>query len=147
PSASALSTAFGWQNPEHRSPDHCGDRIQGGQSQVPLLVQPSSLFGTDKSDQAPAPNPHRSTPPPARTPPRFPPPRLFGRLPPCTPSRMCLAGIRKPLTTAVDFAVECEWLRPAQCSRSPRASSPAPDKCQIRPDAGALLRLRFSRRS
>ena len=31
-------------------------------------------------------------------PPRFPPSRLFGRLPPCTPSRLGLAGIRKPLT-------------------------------------------------
>ena len=34
-----------------------------------------------------------------KLPPRFPPSRLFGRLPPCTPSRPCLAGIRKPLTT------------------------------------------------
>jgi len=33
-----------------------------------------------------------------RTPPRFPPSRLFGRLTPCTPSRLCLAGIEKPLT-------------------------------------------------
>ena len=35
-----------------------------------------------------------------KLPPRFPPSRLFGRLPPCTPSRPCLAGIRKPLTIA-----------------------------------------------
>jgi hypothetical protein len=34
-------------------------------------------------------------------PPRFPPSRPFGRLPPCTPTRLCLAGIRKPLTRAV----------------------------------------------
>jgi hypothetical protein len=26
-----VSAAFGWQNPEHRIPDHCADRIQGGQ--------------------------------------------------------------------------------------------------------------------
>src|SRR5215831_7701299 len=32
--------------------------------------------------------------------PRFPPSRLFGRLPPCIPSRLRLAGIRKPLTKA-----------------------------------------------
>jgi hypothetical protein len=32
-------------------------------------------------------NPHRPTLPPAHTPPRFPPSRLFGRLPPCSPSR------------------------------------------------------------
>ena len=30
-------------------------------------------------------NPHRPTLPPAHTPPRFPPSRLFGRLPPCAP--------------------------------------------------------------
>ena len=30
--------------------------------------------------------PHRPTPASARTPPRFPPSRLFGRLPPCSPS-------------------------------------------------------------
>ena len=29
-----------------------------------------------------------------------PPSRLFGRLPPCIPSRLRLAGIRKPLTRA-----------------------------------------------
>src|SRR5215831_17049652 len=33
--------------------------------------------------------------------PRFPPLRLFGRLPPCIPSRLRLAGIRKPLTIPV----------------------------------------------
>jgi len=33
-------------------------------------------------------------------PPRFSPSRLFGRLPPCTPSRLCLAAVRKPLTRA-----------------------------------------------
>src|ERR1700756_3811932 len=32
-------------------------------------------------------NPHRPTLPPAHSPPRFPPSRLFGRLPPCSPSR------------------------------------------------------------
>jgi hypothetical protein len=29
-------------------------------------------------------------------PPRFPPSWLFGRLPPCIPSRRRLAGVRKP---------------------------------------------------
>jgi hypothetical protein len=38
---------------------------------APLVTQPSSLFGTDKSDQAPASNSHRSTPASVRTPPRF----------------------------------------------------------------------------
>jgi hypothetical protein len=38
-------------------------------------TQPPFLFG------APAANPHRSTPASVRTPPRFPPSRLFGRLP------------------------------------------------------------------
>ena len=71
---------------------------RAAKTSVSLLTQPSSLFATDKSDQAPPPNPHRSTPPPSQTPPRFPPSRLFGRLPPCVPSRLCLAGVRKPLT-------------------------------------------------
>src|SRR5947208_8375492 len=35
----------------------------------PLVIQPSHLFTTDKSDQAPTPNPHRSTPASVRTPP------------------------------------------------------------------------------
>jgi hypothetical protein len=34
---------------------------------APLVTQPSSLFGTDKSDQAPGANPHRSTPASVRT--------------------------------------------------------------------------------
>jgi hypothetical protein len=44
-------------------------------------------------------NPHSSIAPRRSTHgPRFPPSRLFGRLPPCSPSRRRLAGIRKPLT-------------------------------------------------
>ena len=35
-------------------------------------------------------------------PPRFPPSRLFGRLPPCIPSRQWLAGVRKPLTITLN---------------------------------------------
>src|SRR6516164_8161147 len=47
-------------------------------------------------------NPHSSIAPRRSThaDPRFPPSRLFGRLPPCIPSRLRLAGIRKPLTFA-----------------------------------------------
>ena len=57
-----------------------------------------ALVRNPRSDQIPAPNPHRLIPPPATTPPRFPPLRLFGRLPPYARSRLCLAGVRKPLT-------------------------------------------------
>ena len=35
---------------------------------------------------------------PAHKTPRFPPSRLFGRLPPSPSSRPCPAGVRKPLT-------------------------------------------------
>ena len=35
PPTITLSAAFGWQNPEHRLPDHCADRIQGSQNQRP----------------------------------------------------------------------------------------------------------------
>ena len=67
---------------------------------VAALALPPFPFESEKSVQTPALNPHSLTPPPVRTPPRFPPSRLFGRLPPCIPSRLRLAGIRKPLTTA-----------------------------------------------
>jgi hypothetical protein len=67
---------------------------------VAALAQPPFPFESEKSDQTPALNLHSRTPPPVRTPPRFPPSRLFGRLPPCIPSRLRLAGIRKPLTIA-----------------------------------------------
>jgi len=33
PPTATFSVAFGWQNPEHRIPDHCPDRIQGRQNQ------------------------------------------------------------------------------------------------------------------
>jgi hypothetical protein len=40
----------------------------------------------------------------AHTPPRFPPLRLFGRLPPSPSSRPSVAGVRNPLTSAVALA-------------------------------------------
>src|SRR6266446_7585574 len=46
-----------------------------------VITQPSPLFQTGGSGPTSALNPHRPTPPPAQTPPRFPPLRLFGRLP------------------------------------------------------------------
>src|SRR5262249_30088559 len=64
---------------------------------IAALAQPPFPFENQKSDQTPALNLHSLTPPPVRTPPRFPPSRLFGRLPPCIPSRLRLAGIRNPL--------------------------------------------------
>src|SRR6516225_1312749 len=64
------------------------------------LALPSFPIESQKSDQTPAPNPHSLTPAPVRNPPRFPPSRLFRRLPLCLPSRPRLAGIRKPLTKA-----------------------------------------------
>src|SRR6202008_3229934 len=65
---------------------------------VTALARPSLSIESQKSDQTPALNLHNLTPPPVRTPPWFPPSRLFGRLPPYLPSRLRLAGIRKPLT-------------------------------------------------
>jgi hypothetical protein len=46
-----------------------------------VITQPSSLFQTGGSGPTSTLNPHRPTPLPAQTPPRFPPLRLFGRLP------------------------------------------------------------------
>ena len=51
-----VSTAFGRQNLEHQIPDHCADRIQGGQDQRPAGPSTVVLSGTDKSDPAAAPN-------------------------------------------------------------------------------------------
>ena len=54
-------------------------------STVAVLARPPSQSEIKKSNQTLALNPHRSTPASVRTPPRFPPSRLFGRLPPCIP--------------------------------------------------------------
>ena len=62
------------------------------------LALPSFPIENQKSDQTPALNLHSLTHRRCELPPRFPPSRLFGRLPPCLPSRLRLAGIRKPLT-------------------------------------------------
>ena len=84
---------------------------------VAALAQPPFPFESDKSDQTPALNLHSLTPPPVRTPPRFPPSRLFGRVPPCIPSRLRLAGIRKPLTKA-DLTPAAGSFRPGTVIRS-----------------------------
>ena len=63
------------------------------------LIHPAFPFENDQASQRLALNPHkprhhRRT----QTTPRFPPSRLFGRLPPCIRSRLRTAGVRKPLT-------------------------------------------------
>ena len=65
------------------------------------LIHPAFPFENDQASQRLALNPHkprhhRRT----QTTPRFPPSRLFGRLPPCIRSRLRTAGVRKPLTKA-----------------------------------------------
>lgn len=65
---------------------------------VAPLIHPAFPFQNHQATQRLALNPHSPTPPPAHTTPRFPPSRLFGRLPPCIRSRPRTAGIRKPLT-------------------------------------------------
>src|ERR1700758_3447929 len=77
---------------------------------VAALAQPSLPIKSQKSHQTPALNLHSLTPPPVRTPPRFPPSRPFGRLPPCLPSRLRLAGIRKPLTIPAVLSIALEPL-------------------------------------
>ena len=74
--------------------------------------------------------PHRPTPASAPTPPRFPPSRLFGRLPPCTPSRLCLAGIRKPLTIPAVLSIALEPLCLTESSPS-RATSSRPNNARV----------------
>jgi hypothetical protein len=77
PPTATVSAAFGWQYRSLQYQISVPIASRAAKTSVPLLTQPSSLFATDESDQAPAPNPHRSTPPPSRAPPRFPPSRLF----------------------------------------------------------------------
>src|SRR5271166_4502810 len=76
---------------------------------VAVRAWPSLLFATEKSSQTLGLNPHRPTPLPAHNSPRFPPPRLFGRLPPRTSSRPCSAGVRKPLTKAAVWTRGIDW--------------------------------------
>src|SRR6516225_2517631 len=75
---------------------------------IAALARPPSLSEIGKSNQTRALNPHSPTPPLAQTPPRFPPSRLFGRLPPSPSSRPCPAGVRKPLTTLTTPAISLE---------------------------------------
>src|ERR1700758_3940581 len=65
---------------------------------VAPLAQPSLPIKSQKSHQTPALNLHSLTPPPVRTPPRFPPLEAFRTPASVPPSRPRLAGIRKPLT-------------------------------------------------
>jgi hypothetical protein len=67
---------------------------------VAVLARRPSQSEIEKSNQTSALNPHSPTPPLAQTPPRFPPSRLFRRLPPSPSSPPCPAGVRKPLTKA-----------------------------------------------
>ena len=77
--------------------DHRSDPAHRDQPNAALITHPSSLFETERSGHAPARNPHRPTPLPAQTPPRFPPSRRFGRLPPRIPSRRRPTGRPKTL--------------------------------------------------
>ena len=89
-------------------------------------------------------NPHSSIAPRRSTHagPRFPPSRLFGRLPPCIPSRLRLAGIRKPLTIPV---VPATATKPPGLTRSRgaalRRTARTSAACPIRGGAGATVRL------
>src|SRR5215475_5144361 len=81
---------------------------------IAALARPPSLSEIGKSNQKRALNPHIPTPPLAQTPPRFPPSRLFGRLPPSPSSRPCPAGVRKPLTNLPVPRRQREGLNSAQ---------------------------------
>ena len=76
------------------------------------LIHPAFPFENDQASQRLALNPHkprhhRRT----QTTPRFPPSRLFGRLPLCIPSRLRMAGVRKPLTKAALPVIRSSWRR------------------------------------
>src|SRR5215469_1843961 len=61
--------------------------LRAAKTSAPLVTQPSCCLEPTNQINQRRQIPHRSTPASVRTPPRFPPSRLFGRLPPCGPSR------------------------------------------------------------
>src|SRR5882762_5673027 len=96
-----VSAAFHRQNADRSAQHHLSVRSPGDRQHRRSARSPAVPTRDRKINQTRALNPHSPTAPPTQTPPRFPPSRLFGRLPPCTPSRQWLAGVRKPLTIAV----------------------------------------------
>jgi hypothetical protein len=96
PPTVTVSAGFLPQNADHSAPHHRSGCTHGAQNPLAALALPSFPIESQKSDQTPAPNPHSLTPAPVRTPPRFPPSRLFGRLPPCLPSRPRLQASENP---------------------------------------------------
>ncbi len=98
---------------------------------------------TEKSTQTLRLNPHKPTPSPAQNSPRFPPSRLFGRLPPRPPSRPCPAGVRKPLTKPAVRRTAMSATSPryaaatgrvssrACCAAAEVAGSPSPATCTV----------------
>src|SRR5215472_10280578 len=68
-------------------------------------------------------NLHRPTPLPAQTPPRFPPLRLFGRLPVSGVTRCSEAGVRKPLTQSDVHANALAGSNEGGCASSSSSSN------------------------
>src|SRR5215472_15418146 len=83
-----LSLDLGRQNPHPSARRHGAHGTHANQNHRPRdPFKPAVPSESGQIAQNLALNPHRPTLPPAHTPPRFPPSRLFGRLPPCSPSR------------------------------------------------------------
>src|ERR1700758_721940 len=84
----ALSLDLGRQNPDPSARRHGAHATLANQNHRPRYpFKPAVPSESGQVAQNLVLNPHRPTLPPAHTPPRFPPSRLFGRLPPCSPSR------------------------------------------------------------
>src|ERR1700756_1203404 len=83
-----LSLDLGRQNPDPSARRHGAHGTHANQNHRPRYpFNPAVPSESGQVAQNLALNPHRPTLPPAHTPPRFPPSRLFGRRPPCSPSR------------------------------------------------------------
>src|SRR5215467_3475439 len=93
-----LSLDLGRQNPDpsaRRHGAHGTHANQNHRSRYPF--KPAVPSESGQVAQNLTLNPHRPTLPPAHTPPRFPPSRLFGRLPPRSPSRSDWQASENPL--------------------------------------------------
>ena len=97
-STAILNAAFHRQSADHSLRHHRFGCTAALKTTVATLAQPPFPFQSDKSNQTPALNLHRLAPPPVRTPPAVSSLEAFRTPASVHPTRLCLAGIRKPLT-------------------------------------------------
>jgi len=129
PPTATLSAASERKNPNPSARQHPRHGIQADLNRRRPIHSAGFPSENYQAAQSLALNPHRPTPPPAHTPPRFPPLRLFRRLPQSAPSRPSLAGVRKPLTGRAISGATAEWPRKLRSSAASGARSVSSTAC------------------